>query len=79
MIYLLIAVIISACSSAAPKKPNWVTVFDSNQKPAAGVDTNNGEVIYYQSPKEAFEALFGAYIKLSNQKEVQGPPVEKKK
>lgn len=67
-ISLTMGVVLSACATVAnviPKDhqlPNWIHVFDSENRIAASVNSENGKVVYYQSEDVAFKSLFAAML-----------------
>lgn len=65
---LSVALILSACATVAnviPKDhqaPNWIHIFDAENRIAASVNSENSKVVYYQSEDVAFKSLFAAML-----------------
>lgn len=69
--YLFVMVLLVAgCASKAPvgnRGSKYANVLDTDNRITADVNTTTGDVMYYQSPEKAFEALFHAYVSYKNQ------------
>ena len=61
-------VLLVGCSCSTPpvahgdsSKDKWVNITNAQNKVVAAVNQTDGKVEYYGDPKEAFEAVLGAY------------------